>query len=155
MENMQSKVWVQTMRAGWGDMDFNSHMRNTAYLDKAADMRMLYFSAHGFPMSEFMRLRLGPVILKDEISYAREVHLLEEITVDIACAGMAEDGSQFRILNRYTKADGKPAAQVASMGGWLDLSARRLTLPPPALLQAMQDMPRSDDFSVLPSLIGK
>jgi acyl-CoA thioester hydrolase len=22
--------------AGWGDMDFNSHMRNTAYLDKVA-----------------------------------------------------------------------------------------------------------------------
>lgn len=145
----------QTMRAGWGDMDFNSHMRNTAFLDKAADMRMLYFSAMGFPMSEFMRLRMGPVILKDEISYAREVQLLEEITVDVACAGMSEDGSHFRILNRYTKADGKPAAQVSSVGGWLDLSARRLALPPPALLQAMQDMPRSEDFIVMSSLIKK
>lgn len=152
---MENRTWVQTMRAGWGDMDFNSHMRNTAYLDKAADMRMLYFSAHGFPMSEFVRLRMGPVILKDEISYAREVQLLEEIQVDILCAGLSDDGSQFRILNRYTKSDGRPAAQVSSLGGWLDLNARRLALPPPALLQAMQDMPRSDDFTVMPSLMKK
>ena len=24
------ETFIQTMRAGWGDMDFNSHMRNTA-----------------------------------------------------------------------------------------------------------------------------
>jgi acyl-CoA thioester hydrolase len=35
--------------AGWGDMDFNSHMRNTAYLDKSADVRMMYFSETDFP----------------------------------------------------------------------------------------------------------
>ncbi|MGB7464802.1 MAG: thioesterase family protein [Candidatus Acidiferrum sp.] len=46
--------------AGWSDMDFNSHMRNTAYLDKSADVRMMYFSENGFSMQEFMRLRLGP-----------------------------------------------------------------------------------------------
>ncbi len=59
--------------AGWGDMDFNSHMRNTAYLDKSADVRMMYFSENGFSMQEFMRLRLGPVIMRDELDYYREV----------------------------------------------------------------------------------
>ena len=43
-------------------MDFSSHMRNTAYLDKSADVRMMYFSSCGFTMAEFMRLRLGPVV---------------------------------------------------------------------------------------------
>ena len=40
-------------------MDFNSHMRNTAFLDKSADVRMMYFAENGFPASEFSRLRLG------------------------------------------------------------------------------------------------
>ncbi|WP_229422843.1 thioesterase family protein [Telluria aromaticivorans] len=31
----------QTLIAGWGNMDFNAHMRNTAYLDKSADVRMM------------------------------------------------------------------------------------------------------------------
>ena len=45
--------------AGWGDMDLNSHMRNTAYLDKSSDIRIMYFSENGFPSDEFIRLRIG------------------------------------------------------------------------------------------------
>jgi acyl-CoA thioester hydrolase len=58
------------MVAGWGDMDFNSHMRNTAYLGKSADLRMMYFSENGFPMQEFMSLRLGPVVMHDRLLVA-------------------------------------------------------------------------------------
>jgi len=35
---MYSKPFI----AGWGDMDSNGHMRNTAYLDRAADVRMAW-----------------------------------------------------------------------------------------------------------------
>lgn len=34
----------KALHAGRGDMDFNRHMKNTAILDKAADIRMLFFS---------------------------------------------------------------------------------------------------------------
>ena len=36
----------KTLYVGWGDLDANGHMRNTAYLDKAADVRMYYFADH-------------------------------------------------------------------------------------------------------------
>ena len=29
------------LTAGWRDMDYNSHMANTAYLDRAADVRRI------------------------------------------------------------------------------------------------------------------
>jgi acyl-CoA thioester hydrolase len=29
--------------ARWGDTDFNAHMRKMAYLDMAADVRMMYY----------------------------------------------------------------------------------------------------------------
>jgi len=32
--------------AGWGTMDFNSHMANTAYLNLAADVRLAFFADH-------------------------------------------------------------------------------------------------------------
>ena len=35
-------MYEKDFTAGWGDMDFNSHMRNTAYLDKSADIRMMF-----------------------------------------------------------------------------------------------------------------
>ena len=130
-------------------MDFNAHMRNTAYLDKSADLRMMFFAEHGFPMSEFMRLQIGPVIMKDEIEYFKEVRLLEELHVTLALAGMAEDGSRFLLRNEFIRSDGKLAARVSSLGGWLDLAKRKLAPPPPGLLEAMNQMPRTEVFRLL------
>lgn len=139
------------MRAGWGDMDFNSHMRNTAYLDKSADARMLYFASHGFPMSEFVKLRMGPVVMKDEIEYFKEVNLLEEVQVGMEMSGLSEDGSRFRVVNRFSRLDGKMVAKVSSWGGWLDLASRKLIVPPEGLLAALRTAARTEDFTVLPS----
>ena len=146
-------MYKKTLQAGWGDMDFNSHMGNTAYLDKAADIRMMFFSEHGFPVSEFARLRLGPVIQKDEIEYFREVNLLDELTITFESAGLSADGSRFIIRNEFFRADGKLIARVTSTGGWLDLSIRKLVVPPTALLEAMQELHRTDDFQELPTSI--
>lgn len=66
-------MYSKTLFAGWGDMDFNSHMKNTAFLDKSADVRMMFFAENGFPMAEFSRLKIGPVIMKDEVEYQKEV----------------------------------------------------------------------------------
>jgi acyl-CoA thioester hydrolase len=137
--------------AGWGDMDFNSHMRNTAFLDKAADVRMMFFSEHGFPMEEFLRRKIGPVIRKDELEYFKEVHLLEELRITLAVAGLAEDGSRFLFRNEFWRADGKLAATVTSAGGWLDQNLRKLVAPPEALLTTLRFLPQTDAFQTLPS----
>ncbi|MHA4869830.1 thioesterase family protein [Duganella sp. PWIR1] len=146
-------MFSKKLMAGWGDMDFNSHMRNTAFLDKSGDVRMLFLSEHGFPMSEFMRLNIGPVVMKDEISYFKEVLLLEEITVTLGLAGLAEDGSRWILRSDIIRPDGKLAARVNSTGGWLDLGARKLIAPPPALMATWQVLEKTDDFQELPSSV--
>lgn len=144
-------MFERKLTAGWGDMDFNSHMRNTAYLDKSADVRMMYFSENGFPMVEFHRLRMGPVILHDELDYYREVGLLEEIRVTLELGELSADGSRFLIQNTFYREDGKLVARVRSKGGWLDLNARKLVAAPEKLLRALENSPRSDDFKEVPS----
>jgi acyl-CoA thioester hydrolase len=146
-------MYQKTLSAGWGDMDFNSHMRNTAFLDKSADVRMMFFSENGFPMGEFVRAGLGPVIMKDEVEYHREVGLLQELAVTLAMAGISDDGSRWLMRNDFLRPDGKLAARVTSGGGWLDLRARKLAVPPPALLQALRSLPRTDDFQTLPTSV--
>lgn len=146
-------MYEKTLMAGWGDMDFNSHMRNTAYLDKSADIRMMFFAANGFPMDEFSRLKIGPVVMKDEVEYYKEVGLLQELKVTLALAGLSADGSRFHIRNEFFRPDGKLAARVTSAGGWLDLETRRLIAPPEALLNALQVLPQTGDFQVLPSSV--
>jgi acyl-CoA thioester hydrolase len=146
-------MFSKKLMAGWGDMDFNSHMRNTAFLDKSGDVRMLFLSEHGFPMREFMRLNIGPVVMKDEIAYFKEVLLLEEITVTLGLAGLSEDGSRWILRSDIIRPDGKLAARVSSTGGWLDLAARKLIAPPPALMATWQVLEKTDDYQDLPSSI--
>ena len=146
-------MYTKTLYAGWADMDFNSHMKNTAYLDKTADVRQMYLMENGFPVEEFSRLRIGPVVMKDEVEYFKEVGLQQKITVTYALAGHAPDGSRFLLRHEVLRPDGKLAARVTSAGGWLDLDARRLVAPPPALFAAMDSLERTSDFVVLPSSI--
>lgn len=146
-------MFAKKLMAGWGDMDFNSHMRNTAFLDKAGDVRMLFLSEHGFPMSEFMRLKIGPVVMKDEIAYVKEVLLLEEITVTLSLAGLADDGSRWILRSDIIRPDGKLAARVNSTGGWLDLAARKLVAPPAGLMATWKVLVKTDDFQELPSSV--
>jgi acyl-CoA thioester hydrolase len=134
-------------------MDFNGHMRNTAYLDKSADMRMLFFSANGFPMRAFASLKLGPVVQKDEIAYVREIGLLDEIRCTLALAGIAEDGSRWLMRNEFYRPDGRLAASVTSAGGWLDLATRRLVAPPPNLLATLRLLPATADLQTLPTSV--
>jgi acyl-CoA thioester hydrolase len=146
-------MFEKSMIASWSDMDFNSHMRNTAFLDKAGDVRMLFLSENGFPMSEFMRLQIGPVVMKDEIAYFKEVMLLDQITVTLGVAGMSADGSRWKLRTDVIRSDGKLAARVSSAGGWLDLTARKLIAPPPALLATWESLQKTDDFVTLDSSI--
>lgn len=146
-------MYAKTLYAGWADMDFNSHMKNTAYLDKAADVRQMFLIEHGFPMEEFLRLRIGPVVRRDEVEYFNEVGLQQQITVTYALAGHAVDGSRFLLRHEIFRADGKLSARVTSAGGWLNLVERKLMVPPPALLAAMNSLEKTDDFTVLPSSI--
>jgi acyl-CoA thioester hydrolase len=139
--------------ARWGDVDFNGHMRNTAFLDLAADARMLHFAANGFDMRVFEEQRFGPVIVKDELDYHRELRMLEPYTVDLESAGFSADFSRFCLRNTYRRGDAKIAARVTSTGVWLDLGSRRPRVPPDALIAVISLLPHTDDYAELPTAI--
>jgi len=148
-------TFVKKFNVRWGDMDFNAHMKNTAYLDISGDVRMMYFAENGFPMSEFVRLKVGPVVMRDEIDYRSELRLLEPIRVNLTLAGLSDDASRFYLRNEFFREDGKCAASVTSMGGWMDLAVRKLTTPPDKLAQVLHALVKSADFKVLDSSLGK
>jgi acyl-CoA thioester hydrolase len=146
-----SDLFTKTFHVRWGDLDSNAHMANTAYLDLCVDVRMMYFASKGFSLREFERLRFGPVVQKDEIEYFRELRLLEPVTVSFALVGMSDDGSRFRIRNEFFREDGKPAARVTSLGGWLSLDTRKLIAPPAELREILAGLTRTEDFQTMES----
>ena len=136
-------------RVGWAEVDMNGHLRNTAYLDRCVDVRVTFFSEHGFPAVEFARQQFGPVIRRDDIVYHRELRLMDELRVTLALAGVSPNGSRFVFRNELFRADGTLAARCDSTGGWLDLRARKLMIPPPPLVDAVALLIRTDDFRTL------
>lgn len=142
-----AELFERTFHAGWVDMDFNAHMRNTAYLDRCVDVRLMYFTSRGFSMREFERLRIGPVVRRDEVEYFREMRLLEQFRITLAVAALSPDASRFSLRNEFFKEDGELAARVTSHGGWQDLVARKLTAPPAKLAECLRELARTGDYA--------
>ena len=152
---MAPMPFERTFQVSWAHLDANAHMANTAYLNVCVDVRMMYFTSQGFAATEFARLRLGPVVRRDEVDYYRELHLLDPIRVTLTLAGLSEDASRFRIRNEIYREDGQLAARVTSLAGWLDIAARKLVAPPETLANALRALDRDEDFEELESSVRK
>ncbi len=143
----------RTLRVRWSDIDFLAHMKNTAYLDAAVDVRFLYFESCGLAAADFAGLGIGPVVQRDDVEYFRELRFLEEYTVTHQLAGASADFSRFMLRNEFHRPDGKLAARVTSTGGWLDLEARKLIAPPAIIVTALSGLEKTADWSALPSSV--
>src|SRR5215212_3709962 len=110
MTSSSSAGYTKEFLVGWGAMDVNGHMANTAYLDFAADARIAFFAEHGFSPSDFRRLAIGPVIRKDEVEYFRELGLHDVVTVHFAVAGLSPDAARFVVENEIWSPRGERAA---------------------------------------------
>ncbi|MEM7596429.1 MAG: thioesterase family protein [Pseudomonadota bacterium] len=142
--------FTASFQVTWADLDGNNHMRNTGYLDYAAQTRMIFFASHGFTPDAFTAHNVGPVALEDTVSYLRELRLLDVFRVSFALAGMSENGAKFMLENQIKREDGKLCATVRTRGIWMDLRARKAVAPPEALFQAMQTLTKTKDFDNLP-----
>jgi len=148
-----SRIFEKTFHVGWAHVDFNGHLGNTSFLDLAVDVRMFYFAENGFPVSQFQRLKFGPVIMKDEITYFKEMYMLDRIRITFQGAGLSDDATRFKLRNDFFREDGKLAASLTTAGGWLSLETRKLIVPPKKLADAMRRLVQTDDFEVIKSSI--
>lgn len=133
-----------TYRTRWADMDPNGHMRHSAYADYAADQRLVLLAEWGYDIKEFARLRLGPILFREETVFLKEVHIGEEIRVDSRLRSVNDDGTRWSILHTIYKTDGRVAATVTVDGAWLDLDKRKLTTPPAELAESFRVLPAAE-----------
>jgi acyl-CoA thioester hydrolase len=133
----------------WADIDANGHARHTAYLDWATHARVNAFAAQGLTTSQFRTLGTGPVIFREEVDYLREVDSGDRITVTMEWLGATPDWKHWRIRHALTRRDCVPCATVVVAGAWLDLTTRRVTVPPQVIVAACEQVPRATEFAVI------
>jgi len=136
----------------WSDADANGHIRHTVYAELGAEVRMAFLREAGFDWKAFTAAGIGPVLLREELQYFREIALGEDVVIDVVAAALSPDGARWILRHEVQKDGGERAGRVVVTGGWIDLAARRLTVPPEALTRHMASLERADDFRELPPL---
>ena len=141
--------YIKDYQVRWSDLDSNSHMKNTSYLEYASQTRMSYFFDMGFPPKRMMEMGIGPVAVRDEIFYIREIQLMEPFTVSLQLDGLSEDQSRMRLINIFTNDKGKVFSKVISDGVWFNLLQRKVTPPPDEMKKLMLMLPKSDTYNLI------
>jgi acyl-CoA thioester hydrolase len=148
-----SEAYRTTMEVRWADLDANKHVRNTAFSEFATHARLRFLDSRGFPPERFTRIGIGPIFFREETVFRREVHLGDTVTIEVRCDGLAPDVSRWRMAHRILRENGEEAVRVTVEGAWMDLTARRLALPPPELAEAMRGFPTTEEFEELKSVL--
>jgi hypothetical protein len=135
-------------------MDPNAQPANTGFLDAAIDCRMAYFMEQGFRALKFRRLQLGLVVRRDVALNLRGIRLLEPFDATLRLSGPPAAGSRFRLFNEFLREDGQGVVTARSDGGWLGLSERRLTRPPPRIPACLRCLARSNAFETFDTRVA-
>lgn len=152
---MTDSAFEIRLEVRWDDLDANRHVRNTAFSEYATNARFRLLVAHGFDQARLEQMRFGPVMMREDIRYRRELRFGDTVVVRVHASGLSRDGSHWRVHQEVLRADGKEAATLSIQGGWIDLEQRKLVAPPGELAAVLLSLPRTADFEELPSLLRR
>jgi len=130
----------------WAQIDANQHMRHSAYADVAAHARVQMLDSIGLDSKAFFIHKIGPILFREEILYKREVHISEKIKVSCELTKCTSNGKKWSMRHQIFKENDKLAADIHVDGSWIDMKERKIVALPDQLLQAFNQIPRSDDF---------
>ncbi len=130
----------------WSDFDPNRHMRHTAYNEYAAEVRIRYFAAQNFSIEEFTKHNIGPILFEESTSFRKEIHLGEDIIVNMKLSGLSEKNERWKITHEVFNEAGRLSAIIKVYGAWIDLNKRKLTIPPKEAQHLFMNSDKTEDF---------
>ncbi|WP_143307442.1 acyl-CoA thioesterase [Chitinophaga vietnamensis] len=130
----------------WSQIDANMHLRHSAYADFAAQARLSLLEQSGMTARDFLTLKIGPILFREELIYHREIGANDRVTVTCVMTRCKADGSRWSIRHEIFRGDGTKSATVNVDGAWINVAQRKLTALPAELMEKFRSIPRSDDF---------
>ncbi|MET9498643.1 acyl-CoA thioesterase [Streptomyces sp. NPDC006552] len=121
------------------ETDSQGHLNQAVYLQYAEHARWSALRRAGIEQSTLLGRGVGPVALETTVRYLRELRAGDEVDVD--CVFEWGDGKTFRIRQSVTRSDGTVSAEVTSVGGLLDLTARKLVKDPAEVFRELATDP--------------
>jgi len=131
----------------WADIDANFHVRHSVYYDLCTQQRTEAMEALGITLEVMKEGHFGPVLLREECTFRRELKLHDAIMLEVRMRSLSRDHSRFSFEHVFLKEDGTLCARLIVEGAWIDTQRRKLSAPPQLAEQAMDHVPRTADFA--------
>lgn len=130
----------------WADLDPNGHARHSVYYDFAAASRVDFLSASGVTLELMHTLHFGPILFREEAIFRKELRYGDSLWINVLVTKLRRDYSRFSFRHEISRDDGTLCAVINVDGAWIDTELRKLTLPPPEVIQSFENGPKSEDF---------
>lgn len=126
----------------WADIDANFHVLHSKYYDFCADARMKALTTAGISMQLIQQFGVGPVLLREEAVFKRELKFGDAIEIRIFLQKATDDFSRWSFVNEIWKNNDTLAAVVTVDGAWMDVNKRKLVTPPEQFQSVFKEFPR-------------
>ena len=130
----------------WSDLDPNFHLRHSVYYDWGALCRVSFLNKYGLTPAVMIRLKLGPILFREECVFRKEVRSTDTVSIDLKLLRARADYSRWSIQHEIRKADGTVCAVLTVDGAWMHTVQRKLATPPQEVHAVFEEMPKSDAF---------
>jgi acyl-CoA thioester hydrolase len=121
------------------EIDAQGHLSGVVYLQYGEHARWECLRAAGITQRKLAAAGVGPVQLETTIRFHRELRTGDE--VDVSCAFMWGDGKTFRVRQDFRRPAATVVAELANVGGLLDLEQRRLVADPAGRFRSLATAP--------------
>ncbi|MFC7000080.1 acyl-CoA thioesterase [Rufibacter roseus] len=132
----------------WSQIDANMHLRHSAYADFAAQARIAMLDSLGLDFKSFQKLRIGPILFREELQYLREVSINDTVKIHSVLTKARQDGSRWSIRHEVFRGDGTKAAVILVDGAWIDIAQRKLATLPQELSEKFMGLPKAEEFTL-------
>jgi acyl-CoA thioester hydrolase len=134
----------------WSDIDANFHLRHSVYYDLASQIRVDLLNHYGITLAYMKQENFGPVILREECVFKREVRYEDKITVKIQMSKLSQNAARYTIIHEFINEANKVCALLTIDGAWLDTELRKFKVLPLYVVDLMLNtFPKTKDFQIL------
>lgn len=137
---------LQRMQVRWADLDPNFHLRHSVYYDWGAMCRIEFLNKAGLSWKRMQQLQIGPIILREECIFKKEIRPDDVVTIDINLIKAKKDYSRFTIRHKIKKEPGIISAILTVDIAWLNVLTRKLAVLPQEDIKLLEHGPFADDF---------
>jgi acyl-CoA thioester hydrolase len=122
------------------EIDAQGHLSGVVYLQYGEHARWECLRAAGISQRKLAAAGVGPVQLETTIRFHRELRAADE--VDVSCVFVWGDSNKtFRVEQDLRRPDGTLVAELANIGGLLNLEQRRLVADPAGQFRSLATAP--------------